>query len=229
METYQNNCEVLNGTAASKNDPVSLNLEKRIILLFGPIDHTAAYGVVSALLALDELSHEPIQLVINSEGGSVSDGFAIIDTMKHVESEVITIVNGVAYSMGAVIASSGDKRLAMPHSDFLLHQVLVSQAGGTMQDLRIQSDHAEKTNLIVMAYLAMNCDWISPEDETLVEGSPTLDALPKALQRTLKKFILDNDRDHPLGAAEALKYGLIDEICLPEDKKGTTEKKEGAL
>lgn len=205
--------------AKDSSDPVSVLYSKRIIMLSGAITQMTAQVVTAALLSLDELSHAPIQLVINSQGGSVSDGLAIIDTMALIASPVTTIVNGLAASMATVIASAGSPRYATPHSEFLIHQIFVPEAGGTMQDLRIQTQHAEATNIVLMSLLAKNCKLISAAEQSAIEADPSLQTLAPEAKQTFTRFLTENDRDHILSAQQALAYHLVDKIIGLGTKK----------
>lgn len=98
-------------------------LHSRTILLFSPINDEKAEEIVSKLLSLDHLNSNPIYLVINSPGGSLSSGFSIIDTMKGIKAPVVTIINGEACSMAGVISIVGDKRLITKHSIWMAHDV----------------------------------------------------------------------------------------------------------
>lgn len=84
-------------------------MKKRIVFLSHPIDNVVAETIATLLLYLDSVSHEPIKLLINSPGGSVSAGFGIIDCMRGIESPVHTYAFGMAASMAALILSSGEK------------------------------------------------------------------------------------------------------------------------
>jgi ATP-dependent Clp protease protease subunit len=204
--------EPIKDEANAPKNPALILFDSRTILLSGTIDTACATAVTQALLALDKESQSPIQLIINSPGGSVADGLAIIDTMALIDSEVDTVVNGGAYSMGAVIASCGKKRYATPHSEFLLHQVIIPEAGGSMQDLRVIARHGEKINITVMAMLAYNCKRITLEEEKAIERDYTLKDIAAKTKAKFLAFISENDRDHILDAYEALDYHLIDEI-----------------
>lgn len=226
MQIYHHSALLDASGSGTASTSLAFIQDKRIVMLFGTIDRGASLGIIAELLQLDAQSHDEIQLVINSEGGSVYDGLAIIDVIRSLESPVITVVNGMAASMAAVIASSGKRRMSMPHSDFLVHQVIIPEAGGTLQDLRIQSAHAERTNRTVMAILAENCKRISHPEEQAIERADSLGSLPKGLRERFEAFIAENDRDHILTAQEAIRYGLIDEICPETSDAAETSKSE---
>jgi ATP-dependent Clp protease, protease subunit len=171
-------------------DIYSRLLNERIIFLGGPIDDHVANLVIAQLLYLDHTdSKKDISLYINSPGGSVTAGLAIIDTMNFIKSDVSTICVGIAASMGALILSSGKKgkRYTLPNSEVMIHQVM-GGAEGQASDIAINAKHILRTK----------------------------DTLNKILsQNTGKKFEQverDSDRDYWMTSDEAKKYGIIDEI-----------------
>src|SRR4051812_33115075 len=106
-------------------DIFSRLLRERIIFLGGPIDDDVANLVIAQLLFLQtEDSKKDIMLYVNSPGGSVTSGLAIIDTMSHIKPDVSTVCVGMAASMGAVILSAGTKgkRFALPNAEIMIHQ-----------------------------------------------------------------------------------------------------------
>ncbi|MDE2001226.1 MAG: ATP-dependent Clp endopeptidase proteolytic subunit ClpP [Patescibacteria group bacterium] len=171
-------------------DIYSRLLKERIIFLAGPINDGVANTVIAQLLFLEhEDAKKDIKLYINSPGGSVSAGLAIYDTMQHVKPDVSTICVGMAASMGAVLLSAGKKgkRIALPNSDILLHQVM-GGAEGQASEIEITAKHIlrmkEQLNQI----------------------------LSKHTGQTLGKIEKDTDRDFWLTAQEAKEYGVVDEI-----------------
>ena len=118
-------------------DIYSRLLKERIIFITGPIEEHSANLVVAQLLFLAaEDPKADISLYINSPGGSVSAGLAIVDTMNHVAPDVSTICVGMAASMGAVILSSGKKgkRFILPHSEVMIHQPWGGAQGQALSD-----------------------------------------------------------------------------------------------
>ena len=107
-------------------DIFSRLLKDRIILLSGEIDDNLANIIVSELLYLDSLNHEDISLYINSPGGSITSGMAIMDTMNFIKSDVSTICIGMSASMGAFLLSCGKKgkRYILPNAEVMIHQPL---------------------------------------------------------------------------------------------------------
>jgi len=171
-------------------DIYSRLLNERIIFLGGPIDDNVANIVIAQLLHLDhEDSKKDIYLYINSPGGSVTAGLAIIDTMNFIKSNVSTICVGIAASMGALILSSGEKgkRFALPNSEVMIHQVM-GGTEGQASDIAINAKHILRTK----------------------------ETLNKILSQTTGKKIdqveKDSDRDYWMTSDEAKKYGIVDEI-----------------
>jgi ATP-dependent Clp protease protease subunit len=170
-------------------DLYSRLLEDRIILLCGEIDDHLANTVVAQLLYLDSLNNDNINIYINSNGGSVTAGFAIYDTINYIKSDVSTICLGLAASMGAFLLSSGTKgkRYSLPNADILIHQ----PSGGTQgqaADMKIAAEH------ILRVRDRLN------------------NILSKNTGKSIEQIALDVDRDYYLTAEEAKNYGLIDEV-----------------
>lgn len=165
-------------------------LESRIVFLTGEINSDNANYVVMQLLMLDSINHDDIHLYINSPGGSVSDGLAIIDTMNHIKSDVVTIAIGTAASMAAVILSAGakGKRLALENTNILIHQIM-GGVQGQAADIEIAYKH------------------IADLKDRL------LDILVKNTGNKKEKIKEDSDRDYWLNTKEAIKYGLIDAMA----------------
>lgn len=127
-------------------DIYSRLLKDRIIILTGPIDDSSASSIIAQLLFLNSEGSEPIQLYINSPGGSVSAGLAIYDTMQHIKAPVGTLCVGQAASMGAVLLAAGDKgsRFILPNARVMIHQP-IGYAEGKETDIRIQAEQIQKT------------------------------------------------------------------------------------
>ena len=164
-------------------------LANRIIFLSGEINSDLANLVISELLYLDSLSHDDIFIYINSPGGEVTSGLAIYDTMNYVKSNVATVATGLCASMAAIILAAGEKgkRMALPNSEVMIHQVL----GGTQgqaTDIKIQAERILKM-------------------KSKLNG-----ILSKLTGKNIKKIDNDTERDHYLDAKEALSYGIIDKI-----------------
>jgi len=171
-------------------DIYSRLLKERIIFLGSPIDDAVANTVIAQLLFLEsEDSKKDIKLYINSPGGSVTAGLAIYDTMNYVKSDITTICIGTAASMGAVLLSAGakGKRVALPNSEIMLHQVM-GGAEGQATDIKIRAEHILKIKDRLNHILAKNTGQL------------------------LKKIEKDTDRDYFMSPEEAKKYGVIDKI-----------------
>lgn len=131
-------------------DIFSRLLNDRIILLHDQVNSATASVVVAQLLYLEgQDPDKDIYLYINSPGGSVSDGMAIYDTMQYIKCDVSTICTGMAASMGAFLLSSGakGKRIALPNSEIMIHQPLISGSGlsGQVTDIMIHSNYLQRT------------------------------------------------------------------------------------
>lgn len=173
-------------------DIYSRLLKDRIIMVQGQVEDTMANAIVAQLLFLDAQDNtKDIYMYINTPGGSVSAGLAIVDTMNFIKSDVQTIVMGVAASMGTVIASSGTKgkRFMLPNAEYMIHQPMGGTGGGTQQtDMAIAAQHLLKTRERLESILAQN------------SGQP------------LDKIHTDAERDNWMTANETLEYGFIDAI-----------------
>jgi len=171
-------------------DIYSRLLKERIIFLGGPIMEPIANLVIAQLLFLEhEDSKKDIKLYVNTPGGSVTAGLAIYDAMQYVKPDVSTICVGMAASMGAVLLASGakGKRLALPNSEILLHQVM-GGAEGQAIEVEITARHIIKIKDKLNQVLAKHT------------GQP------------IAKIEKDTDRDFYLTSPEAKEYGLIDEV-----------------
>ena len=173
-------------------DIYSRLLEDRIIMLCGEINDEMSSSIVSQLLYLESLdSSSDIYMYINSPGGSVSAGLAIVDTMNFIQCDVCTISMGLSASMGAFILCSGKKgkRYALENSEIMIHQPLGGYEGQT-SDMEIRTKHM-----------------IQLKDKLNLK-------LAQMTNQSLKKIKKDTDRDYFMNSEEALEYGIIDEILL---------------
>lgn len=171
-------------------DIYSRLLKDRIIFLGGPINDAVANVIIAQMLFLEhEDPKKDIKLYINSPGGSVTAGMAIYDTMQYIKPDVSTICVGMAASMGAVILTAGakGKRLALPNSQILIHQVMGGAEG-----------QASEIEITARQILKMK--------EKLNQ------VLSKHTGQSVSKIEKDSDRDYYMTAAEAKEYGLIDEV-----------------
>lgn len=175
-------------------DIYSRLLKDRIIMLSDEVNHVTASLVIAQMLFLEaEDPDKDILFYINSPGGSVSSGFAIYDTMQYVKCDVSTICIGLAASMGAFLLAAGTKgkRFALPNSEILIHQPLISGGlGGQASDIKIHADQIIKTRSKLNGILS---------EKT---GQP------------LEKIERDTDRDFYMSAEEAKTYGIVDEIMV---------------
>lgn len=174
-------------------DIFSRLLNDRIILLHDEVNSATASVVVAQLLYLEgQDPDKDIFLYINSPGGSVTDGMAIYDTMQYIKCDVSTICTGMAASMGAFLLSSGakGKRIALPNSEIMIHQPLISGGGisGQVTDIQIRSKYLQRTKDRLNRILADNT---GKDYETICN---------------------DTERDNFMTAEEALEYGLIDKV-----------------
>ncbi len=171
-------------------DIYSRLLNERIIFLGTPVNDQVANLIVAQLLHLEsEDPDKDIAIYVNSPGGSVYAGLAIYDTMQFVKPDISTICVGVAMSMGALLLAGGTKgkRLALPNSKILIHQVS-GGFQGPAADIEIQAREALN--------LRRRLDEILSEHT----GQP------------IEKVGKDTDRDYFMTAAEALEYGIVDKI-----------------
>jgi len=175
-------------------DIYSRLLADRIIFVGEEISDTLASLVTAQLLFLEgQDPDKDISLYINSPGGSVTAGFAILDTMNYIKCDISTICLGMAASFGAVLLSAGTKgkRLALTNSDIMIHQPAVHGGiKGQATDIKIMSDHIQRSKRRLNEILAANT------------GQPV-----ERLER-------DTERDNFMTAQEALEYGLIDKIMI---------------
>ena len=171
-------------------DIYSRLLNDRIIMLTEEVNSASASVVVAQLLYLE--AQDPtkdISLYINSPGGSVTDGFAIYDTMQYIKCDVSTICMGMAASMGAFLLAAGTKgkRYALPNADIMIHQPS-GGAQGQATDMEIHTKHILDIKKRLNEILAANT------------GQP-VDVIAR-----------DTNRDNCMTAQQALEYGLIDKV-----------------
>ncbi len=174
-------------------DIYSLLLKERIIFLGTPIDEQVANLIVAQLLYL---SHEDpdksIQMYINSPGGQIYAGLAILDTMKMIPNKISTVAVGVTASFGTVLLATGTKgqRFALPHATIHMHQPL-GGAEGQASDIEIQAREILRLKARLMNILA---------DST---------------GQNLEVIEHDTDRNYYLDAQQAVDYGLVDQVLIP--------------
>ena len=171
-------------------DIYSRLLKERIVFLGGPIDSDTANLVIAQLLFLaSEDANKDISMYINSPGGHVTAGLAILDTMNHIKPQVSTVCVGMAASMGAVLLSAGEKakRFALPNAEVMIHQPS-GGAEGMASDIEITARQILKLRERLHKILAKNTG------------------------QKLEKINIDADRDYFMSADEAQKYGIIDKV-----------------
>ncbi len=171
-------------------DIYSRLLKERIIFLGGPIDDNLANTVIAQMLFLEsEDKNKDIKLYINTPGGSVSAGMAIYDTMQYIKPDVSTICVGMAASMGATLLGAGEKgkRLTLPNSEIMLHQVM-GGAKGQASDIEITAKQILKIKDRINKIIA------------------------KHTGQKITKVEKDTDRDFYMSAEDAKKYGIVDQI-----------------
>jgi ATP-dependent Clp protease protease subunit len=173
----------------------------RVIMLGTEVNDTVANSIVGQLLCLEADDYEaPITLYVNSPGGSVTAGNAIIDCMEFIAPQVHTVGFGMIASMGAWILAAGQKgcRSSLPGARIMIHQPL-GGAGGQATDIEIHATQILLTRKLMYEKLAT------------YTGQP------------LEKIANDCERDYYMRADEALAYGLIDEVM--KSRKGEHRKK----
>ena len=178
------------GNGERSYDIYSRLLKDRIIFIDQQVDEHLASIVVAQLLFLEaEDPEKDINIYINSPGGMVTAGLAILDTMNYVKPDISTICVGLAASMGAVLLSAGTKgkRYALPNAEIMIHQPL-GGAQGQASGIKIQADWMMKTKERLNHILAEN----TGKDLSIIEQ--------------------DTDRDNFMYADEAVEYGLIDRV-----------------
>lgn len=176
-------------------DIFSRLLNDRIIFLSDEVNDATASLVVAQLLFLE--AQDPtkdISFYINSPGGAITAGMAIYDTMQYIKCDVSTICIGMAASMGAFLLSAGTKgkRIALPHSEIMIHQPL-GGAQGQATDIKIRADLILRTRDMLNKILSENT------------GKP------------IEQIEKDTDRDNFMTAEQALEYGIIDRILYHHD------------
>lgn len=178
-------------------DIYSRLLKENIIFLGTPIEDPVANLVIAQMLFLAaEDAERDISLYINSPGGSITAGLAILDTMRLVEPDIVTYCVGQAASMAAVLLAAGTKgkRYALPHSRILIHQPSMSGLAGQATDIDIYAKEILRMRETLNGILA-GCT-----------GQP------------LERIARDVDRDYILEAEQAVAYGMVDRIISSRER-----------
>ena len=171
-------------------DIYSRLLKDRIVMLGGEVTDDSANSIVAQLLFLQAQDPEKeVSMYINSPGGSVTAGLAILDTMKMVKCPVATYCVGQAASMGAILLASGEKgrRFALPHARIMVHQPW-GGAQGKASDIEITAREILRLKEMLNGILA------------------------ETSGRTLESVTNDTDRDHFMSAEEAKSWGIVDKV-----------------
>ncbi|MBM3724149.1 MAG: ATP-dependent Clp protease proteolytic subunit [Acidobacteria bacterium] len=178
-------------------DIYSRLLKENIIFLGTPIDDHVANSIIAQILFLAaEDPERDISLYINSPGGSITAGLAILDTMNLVEPDIVTYCVGQAASMAAVLLACGTKgkRFSLPHSRILIHQPSMSGLAGQASDIDIYAREILRMRQILNGILA--------------------DATGQPVDRVAR----DVDRDYIMEAAQGIEYGIIDRVISSRDQ-----------
>lgn len=170
-------------------DLYSRLLKERIVQLDGPVDITSAALVRNQLIYLDSLEVKDISLYINSPGGAVDSGLAIVDTMNFIKSDVATYCIGTAASMGAVIFSAGTKgkRYVSENSEVMIHQPS-GGAQGKAEDIYVAADHMKRTQEKLYNIIAKNCN------------------------RAIEEVKDSSRTDCYMSATQAIEFGIADKV-----------------
>lgn len=166
-------------------------LEQRKIFMWGPVEDKTAKDIVGKLLYLESTNPgEKIEFFINSPGGVVTSGYAILDTINLISSPVSTVCVGLAASMGSILLSAGKKgeRFIFPLGEVMIHQPSIGYLIGSASDLEIHAKQMLKTRDVAAKILSENCN------------------------QPVEKILEDFDRDYWMGAEESIKYGIVDKI-----------------
>lgn len=183
--------EIRDGNRTVYMDPISLLFKKRIIMVGLPIDDAYVnISIVPSLLHMDQDNEKPITMYINSPGGSITAGLAILDTMEFIKAPVHTVCVGQCASMAAVLLACGAKghRKALKSSRILIHQPWSYGGGGQQTDVELQAIELKRMR-------------------TQLE-----ERLATATGQTLEKIHTDCERDFIMTAEQAKAYGLVDEV-----------------
>lgn len=179
-----------------KNMKTSSLLDNGIILVYGEIDNASAQQTITELQYLNtKYPNRPIEIWVNSPGGSVADALAIIDVINYVKPVVRGLGMGMVASAAALILSACSRghRMLLPNAEVLIHQPL-GGASGQASEVIAAAKHMQKVKDRVTALLAANC------------------------RQPVEKVYADTDRDYIMDANEALEYGIVDEIVSTVSK-----------
>ena len=178
-------------------DIYSRLLNDRIIFVEGQVNDQMANAIIAQMLFLQKESpNKDITMYINTPGGSVNAGLAIVDTMNLISCDVSTVAVGMAASMGAIILTAGTKgkRYALPNSSILIHQP-IGGTEGQASDIEIEAREILRIKDVLMTFLAERSG------------------------QTKTKIVKDSDRNYWMTADLAKTYGLIDKVLYSSKKK----------
>lgn len=166
-------------------------LEERVLFLFDEVDEISAHRIIQQMLYLDSINNEPITLYLNTPGGCVVSGMAIMDVMQNIDSPVHTVALGYCCSMGFAILVRGDERFALPSANIMAHQGSAG-AMGNIQDMRVRMD------------------WLDDLNDRM------LDKITEAIDIPKDEFVEKTKRDWWMTSQEAVGIGAIDQIIVPK-------------
>lgn len=177
-----------------RTDLISYDMIKnRIIYLNGEINNDSAISIITQLRYLAAKSDNDIYLIINSPGGTVSDGLAVYDVMNSLNCDIVTVAAGIAASMGSFLLAAGTpgKRYITPSTEVMIHQPL-GGVQGQATDISLVANHIQKIKIKLASIMAEKC------------GKERLE--------------LENDmeRDYWMSGEEAKEYGIVDYVGFPE-------------
>jgi len=178
------------GRGERSYDIYSRLLKDRIIMLSGEVNDQVASTIVAQLLFLEAQDPDKdIYFYINSPGGVITSGLAMFDTMNYIKPDIVTICIGQAASMGAFLLSSGTKgkRYALPNARIMIHQPS-GGAQGQSTDIQIQAEEIQRLKDTLNQIMGENCG------------------------KKAKQLEKDTERDNFMSSAEAVEYGLIDQV-----------------
>jgi len=178
------------GRGERSYDIYSRLLKDRIIMMSGEVNDQVASTIVAQLLFLEAQDPDKdIYFYINSPGGVITSGLAMFDTMNYIKPDIVTICIGQAASMGAFLLSSGTKgkRYALPNARIMIHQPS-GGAQGQSTDIQIQAEEIQRLKDTLNQIMGENCG------------------------KKAKQLEKDTERDNFMSSAEAVEYGLIDQV-----------------
>lgn len=168
-------------------------IKDRVIMFYSDFNEESCKDLVAKLLFLDSQSNDEITIQLNSGGGNVHDGLAVIDTMYYIKSPVRVVVAGVACSMAFALTACADKRECLENSFLMAHSVSSGIGRSTIHDMKISMKHTQRLQDRLMTMIAEKCGKTKEEIEALTE------------------------RDLWLDSREAMAFGVIDRI-IPNNK-----------